>query len=98
MRRPRRRKEEKKKPRRADIQQAECTAVAAAEIIKYLRSATKDNKVRQIRALGKHEIEAIAVAAITAYVTTRQRQETEEEMNFILGNDFADDSEITALI
>jgi predicted GNAT superfamily acetyltransferase len=74
----------------ADRQQAEWTDAARIEVTKYLVAATQDDKTRQIRDLKKHEVEAMAIAVISAYVVVRQRQEHEEQLKHLLDDEMND--------
>jgi hypothetical protein len=58
-----------------DVLQAEITKAASAAIIESLRPLLVTNRDRLLRTLQPHEVEAMAVAAVSAYISERRKHD-----------------------
>ena len=71
---------EVRKPSREDKLQAEITRAASKAVFDALRITTAQDPHRTIRSLQKHEIEAVAIATVTAYINARDLVEFAEDL------------------
>lgn len=58
-------------PSEEDVKQAEIMGAVGKSIVAVLRPILEANRDRFLRTLQQHELDAVAVAAISAYIATR---------------------------
>ena len=74
----------RKEPRSAtkdDLRQAEIISEVGKGIVAALRPILAENPYKLLNTLRRDELDAVTVAAISAYIEVRQRLEIDEELN-----------------
>ena len=74
----------RKEPRPAtkdDLRQAEIISEVGKGIVAALRPILTENPYKLLNTLRRDELDAVTVAAISAYIEVRQRLEIDEELN-----------------